>query len=160
MTSRFMLLTSCLLLASSACIINTTDDDDDDTGASTSGGGGSETEAAETGSADGTGAGSSGDVVSTSGGPEIDCSLCDADNDPDPLCHSSFDAASGQCVCDPGYVFEGDDGFQCVREDPMPGTGGCGDDPNVTTDAAGNCVCDAGYEWCSNDPEDLTCCEA
>ncbi len=91
---------------------------------------------------------------------EVDCSECNADVDPDPLCHSSYNAASGQCECDPGYVFESNaaNDFECEREESKPGTGDCGTDPNTATDANGNCICTAGFEWCSADPADLTCC--
>ena len=91
---------------------------------------------------------------------EVDCSECNADVDPDPLCHSSFNDASGMCECDEGYVFESAaaNDFECEREDSKPGTGDCGTDPNTATDANGNCICTAGFDWCSSDPDDLTCC--
>ncbi|MCR9159839.1 MAG: hypothetical protein ACE37F_05780 [Nannocystaceae bacterium] len=92
---------------------------------------------------------------------EVDCSECNADVDPDPLCHSEFNEASGQCECDDGYDWENPnatDDFECERVDSKPGTGDCGTDPNTTTNANGDCVCVAGFDWCSSDPADLTCC--
>lgn len=92
---------------------------------------------------------------------EVDCSECSADVDPDPLCHSEFNPSTGLCECDAGYVFENPNDpndFECNREDSKPGTGDCGTDPNTTTDANNNCICVSGYEWCSSDPDDLTCC--
>lgn len=92
---------------------------------------------------------------------EVDCSECSADVDPDPLCHSEFNSASGQCECDNGYVWENPNDpndFECEREESKPGTGDCGTDPNTTTNANGDCVCTSGFEWCSDDPDDLTCC--
>ena len=91
---------------------------------------------------------------------EVDCSECSADVDPDPLCHSEFNTNTGLCECDDGYVFESNasNNFKCEREESKPGTGDCGTDPNTTTNASGDCICTAGYEWCSSDPDDLTCC--
>jgi len=91
---------------------------------------------------------------------EVDCSECSANVDPDPLCHSEFNAATDSCECDPGYVFESNDAndFECEREGPKPGTGDCGTDPNTTVNAAGDCECQVGFVWCSDDPDDLTCC--
>ncbi len=91
---------------------------------------------------------------------EVDCSECSASVDPDPLCHSEFNPSTGACECDEGYVFESNDpnDFECEREDPKPGTGDCGTDPNTSTNANGDCICVNGTEWCSDDPNDLTCC--
>ena len=104
------------------------------------------------GSADG----SSG-VVSGTGDFEPDCSMCNAEVDPDPLCHSGYDPKLDECVCDPGYVFEsGSDDFTCVVDS---GPDDCGDDPNVIVLPRGGCMCAEGYDWCSTEPDDLTCCE-
>lgn len=91
---------------------------------------------------------------------EVDCTECSASVDPDPLCHSEFNANTGMCECDDGYVFESSDpnDFECEREAPKPGTGDCGTDPNTSTNANGDCICINGTEWCSDDPDDLTCC--
>lgn len=43
--------------------------------------------------------GSSGELVP-------DCTMCNTETDPDPLCHSSFDATSGACECDAGFEWE------------------------------------------------------
>lgn len=88
---------------------------------------------------------------------EVDCSTCDND----PLCHSEFNS-DGDCVCEDGYTWEDEDAsnnFECDREDPKPGTGDCGTDPNAGMNAAGDCICLGGTSWCSNDPSDLTCCD-
>jgi len=101
-----------------------------------------------------------GESGSSSGGLQIDCSMCSETVEPDPLCHSSFNAANGQCECDDGYIFasaEPDD-FSCVRDEDR-GKGDCGSDPNVTMNANGDCVCLPGYEWCTSNPDDLSCCE-
>lgn len=158
MTYRF-LFSSCLALLASGCIINTTDDGSSSSTSagpsSTSGGGSSSAGDEETGSTEeSTGAGSS------SGGFEPDCSMCNANVDPDPLCHSAFNPATGACECDAGYEYEttDPDDFTCILIGGGSGGADC-EDPNSSTDVNGNCVCNEGYEWCSDDPTDLSCCE-
>ncbi len=99
--------------------------------------------------------------VITVGAP--DCTRCDAGQEPDPLCHSEYDASNDVCVCDAGYVFEssdpaGNSNFECERTDSKPPTGECGSDPNNSTDAAGQCVCVDGWQFCTADPDDYSCC--
>ena len=152
-------------LLSTACIVNTTDDDDDQGGTSPT------TTSSETDSSDDTddsddsasettggasGADSTGEFVP-------DCSMCSAETDPDPLCHSEFNPANGTCECDAGYEWENPsdpNDFTCVQsEDEEPSACGA-EGSNSTTNANGDCVCVEGYEWCTTDPDDLTCCEA
>lgn len=163
------------LLGSAAligCIATTPDDDEaGDTGpASTTSGtettaGDSETSAADSGAATSSTSGSgesSGAVVSgTSGGFEPDCSRCSAEVEPDPPCNSSFNPETEQCECDLGYEFVSDelDDFECEQSGGTDGGADCGSDPNVEVDANGDCTCVDGYEWCSEGPDDLTCCE-
>lgn len=99
--------------------------------------------------------------VLTVGAP--DCTRCDAGQEPDPLCHSEYDATNDVCVCDEGYVFEssdpaGNNNFECERSDSKPPTGDCGSDPNNATDANGQCVCVDGWQFCTADPDDFSCC--
>ena len=91
---------------------------------------------------------------SSSGGFEPDCSMCNAQVAPNPACHSAFNASSGTCDCEAGYVYETADldDFTCVPGDF------CGSDPNVELSGSGRCTCADGYVWCSADPADLTCC--
>lgn len=156
-----------LVLVSTACIVNTTDDDDDTAGTSAT------TTSSETDSSDDTD--DSDDTDSTSGttgdgsgadstGEFVpDCTMCNTDADPDPLCHSSFNAANGTCECDAGYEWENPtdpNDFACVQiEEEEPSACGA-PGSNSTTDANGDCTCIEGYEWCTTDPSDLTCCEA
>ncbi len=135
------------MTAASGCIIDTDDDSSTSEGSSSTY---SETET----DGDASSTGDAGGEDSGTGAP-LDCSMCNADVDPDPLCHSAFNPETGQCECDPGYVFEGE-GFECVRSDEA---GDCGDDPNVMVDQNGDCQCATGYAWCSTDPDELTCCE-
>lgn len=163
MTAHSLVLTIAAL-AVSGCIINTTE--------GTSSGGDPATSTAGDETSDGTEPSDTGDesdldtssssgdgAESSSGGFSLDCSMCSEDDEPDPLCHSSFNLVTGNCECDPGYVFETSDpeDFTCVREEPVDGD--CGTDPNVGTGTDGNCRCNEGYDWCSDDPADLTCCE-
>lgn len=131
-------------------------------GAAESSGGSSSGETGAVASSSTTDEGSSSgepETGSSSGGLEADCSMCNADAEPDPLCHSSFNPETGACECDAGYTFETDalDDFTCVLD---PNSGAGGDDPNVTVNEDGDCACAEGWEWCSTDPADLSCCEA
>lgn len=99
--------------------------------------------------------------VLTVGAP--DCTRCDAGQQPDSLCHSTYDAANDVCNCDAGYVFEnsdpaGNSDYECERTDSKPPTSECGSDPNNATDAAGQCVCVEGWQFCSDDETDYSCC--
>lgn len=157
---RLGLLFSAFALAATGCIVTTTDDDDDGASSGTPGTTSGGSSAEESTAGDDESGDSSGTVVSgSSGEPPFDCSMCNPNVDPDPLCNSSFNPDTNQCECNPGFEFESDDpsDFTCV---PAESTGDCGDDPNITTDANGNCVCAEGFEFCSADPADLTCCEA
>lgn len=156
-----------LALISTACIVNTTDDDDDTAGTSPT------TNSPETDSSDDTddsddsdstsgttgdasGAGSSGEFVP-------DCTMCSADTDPDPLCNSSFNAANGTCECDAGYEWENPadpNDFTCVQADEEKPSACGAPGSNSMTDVDGNCTCVEGFDWCTTDPNDLTCCEA
>lgn len=92
---------------------------------------------------------------------EIDCSECSADAQPDSQCNSAFNPNTGLCECDDGYEFANPNDpndFDCDLSEGKPGTGDCGTDPNTGTNASGQCVCRNGTVWCSNDPDDLTCC--
>lgn len=74
-----------------------------------------------------------------------------------PLSHSQI--VGDDCVCDAGYEFEDPndpDNFECDRIPPKPDSGQC-DEPNSHPVTDG-CQCDAGYNWCSDDPNDYTCC--
>lgn len=63
------------------------------------------------------------------------------------------------CLCDQGYEMTGDD-FECTRIPPKGGDANCGNDPDNPVHLEGDvCVCDDGYNWCSPDPNDLSCCE-
>ncbi|MGH1340887.1 MAG: hypothetical protein ACRBN8_05015 [Nannocystales bacterium] len=145
------LLVLATLLGSGGCIIVDDSDDDDSgtTGAGTSG---------ATSGTSGSESTSDGAAESGSSGAALDCSRCDADAEPDVLCHSSYDAAADLCVCDAGFEFSGND-FECV---PVEGTGGsdCGTDPNIMVAADGSCVCVEGWNFCTTDPDDFSCCEA
>ncbi|MCR9159416.1 MAG: hypothetical protein ACE37F_23075 [Nannocystaceae bacterium] len=152
------------------CVVTTSDDDDEGTGASsatsgaaTSGSGASEETGDDTPATGSTTDSATGADTGSTGSFEIDCSMCNADVDPDPLCHSEFNPATGNCECDDGYEWEdieAPDNFACVRVDEKEPSD-CGEPgSNTMPDADGNCVCVEGFEWCTNDPDDLTCCEA
>ncbi len=150
------LLALAAILSGGCIIVDDTDDDDAATTvAATSGQATSETGGAESSS---TGADESG-----SSGAAIDCSQCDADVQPDVLCHSEYDAANDVCACEDGYVFvdsdpAGNSNFECELGEEPP-VDGCGSDPNNTVDADGNCVCIEGWTFCTSDPDDYSCCE-
>ena len=159
-----------LALVSTACIVTTTDDDDDTAGTSATATPPGTDSSDDTDNSDDTDESdsTSGTTGRASGAESTgefvpDCTMCSAEVDPDPLCHSSFNAANGTCECDPGYEWENPtdpNDFSCVQiEDEKPSACGA-EGSNSTTNANGDCVCVEGYEWCTTDPDDLTCCEA
>lgn len=163
---RLASLLPCAVLLSSGCII--VDDTDDDAATTAPATGGQTTSDTSGQTTSGTGEPMTSDTsgaASTSGGLDesgssgaaIDCSRCDAEVQPDVLCHSEYDAALDVCACDEGFIFEssdpaGESNFECVE-------GGCGSDPNNEVDAAGQCVCAEGWTFCTSDLDDFSCCE-
>lgn len=177
---RLASLLPCAVLLSGGCVIVGDDDNDpattvaatggqttsDTSGQTTSDTSGQTTSGTSGQTASGTtGAdlGSSGIVESGSSGAAIDCAQCEADVQPDPLCHSEYDAENDVCVCDAGYTFEssdpaGDSNFECEPVERPP-TDECGSDPNITVGEDGGCVCVEGWMFCTTDPDDYSCCE-
>lgn len=169
---RLASLLPCAVLLSSACIIvDDTDDDGATTAPATGGQTTSDTSGQTTSDTSGQATSDTSGAASTSGGLDesgssgaaIDCSRCDAEVQPDVLCHSEYDGANDVCVCDAGYTFEssdpaGESNFECERDETQP-KDGCGSDPNNAVNAAGECVCVDGWEFCTPDPDDYSCCE-
>lgn len=88
--------------------------------------------------------------------------MCTQSDQPDPLCQSLFDPDTGTCVCAEGHEFadpNDPNDFTCVPSEDEPAVCGA-PGSNSAADANGDCVCLRGFEWCTNDPDDLTCCES
>ncbi len=70
-------------------------------------------------------------------------------------CGGPLDHNDANCVCDNGYERCNASGTDCCLKQPKPGT--C-DDPNSELQGD-QCYCKIGYTWCTDDPNDLSCCE-
>jgi len=84
---------------------------------------------------------------------EVQCDECDSSS----LCHNHL-GGDGLCYCDAGYtdMTPGDEDFECEEVRTRPAGSMCVNDGNVLI--GDWCECVEGYTWCSDDPDDFTCC--